>query len=33
MVEAAGWRAGAMVAVILPAVATLIVFLRRDLLV
>jgi MFS family permease len=31
LVEAAGWRAGAIVAVILPAVATLIVLARRDL--
>ena len=33
LVEAAGWRAGALVAVALPAVATLIVFARRDLIV
>jgi MFS family permease len=32
LVEAAGWRAGALVAVALPAVATLIVFGRRDLI-
>lgn len=32
LVEAAGWRAGALVAVSLPAVATLIVLPRRDLL-
>lgn len=32
LVEAAGWRAGAIVAVVLPAVATLIVFARRDLI-
>ena len=32
LVEAAGWRAGAVVAVALPAVATLIVFVRRDLI-
>jgi MFS family permease len=32
LVEAAGWRAGAVVAVALPAVATLIVFARRDLI-
>lgn len=32
LVEAAGWRAGAVVAVILPAVATLIVLARRDLI-
>jgi len=32
LVEAAGWRAGAIVAVVLPAVAMLIVFVRRDLI-
>jgi MFS family permease len=32
LVEAAGWRAGAVVAVVLPAVATLIVLARRDLI-
>jgi MFS family permease len=32
LVEAAGWRAGAIVAVILPAVATLIILARRDLI-
>jgi predicted MFS family arabinose efflux permease len=32
LVEAAGWRAGAIVAVVLPAVAALIVFVRRDLI-
>jgi MFS family permease len=32
LVEAAGWRAGAVVAVVLPAVATLVVLARRDLL-
>jgi MFS family permease len=32
LVEAAGWRAGALVAVALPVVATLIVLPRRDLL-
>jgi MFS family permease len=32
LVEAAGWRAGAIVAVVLPALATLIVFVRRDLI-
>jgi MFS family permease len=32
LVEAQGWRAGAIVAVALPAVATLIVFARRDLI-
>jgi MFS family permease len=32
LVEAAGWRAGAFVAVALPAVATLVVFARRDLI-
>ena len=32
LVEAAGWRAGAIVAVVLPAVAWLIVFARRDLI-
>jgi MFS family permease len=32
LVEAEGWRAGAVVAVVLPAVATLIVLARRDLL-
>jgi MFS family permease len=32
LVEAAGWRAGAVVAVVLPAVAALIVFARRDLI-
>jgi MFS family permease len=32
LVEAAGWRAGAVVAVVLPAVATLIVIVRRDLI-
>jgi len=32
LVEAAGWRAGAAVAVVLPAVATLVLLLRRDLL-
>ena len=32
LVEAAGWRAGAVVAVALPATATLIVFVRRDLI-
>jgi MFS family permease len=32
LVEAMGWRAGAVVAVILPAVAVLIVFVRRDLI-
>jgi MFS family permease len=32
LVEAAGWRAGAVVAVAMPAVATLVLLLRRDLL-
>ena len=32
LVQAAGWRAGALVAVALPAVATLVVFARRDLI-
>src|SRR5262249_15498491 len=32
LVEAAGWRAGAVVAVVLPAVATLVVLARRDLI-
>jgi MFS family permease len=32
LVEMAGWRAGAVVAVVLPAAATLIVFARRDLI-
>ncbi|MBS1676618.1 MAG: MFS transporter [Actinobacteria bacterium] len=32
LVEAAGWRAGALVAIALPAVATLVVFARRDLI-
>jgi predicted MFS family arabinose efflux permease len=32
LVEAAGWRAGAVVAVVLPAVATLIILARRDLI-
>ncbi|HEX4304986.1 MAG TPA: MFS transporter [Solirubrobacterales bacterium] len=32
LVEAAGWRAGAVVAVVLPGVATLVVLARRDLL-
>jgi MFS family permease len=32
LVEAMGWRAGAVVAVVLPAVALLIVFARRDLI-
>ncbi len=32
LVQAAGWRAGAVVAVALPAVATLVVFARRDLI-
>jgi MFS family permease len=32
LVEAAGWRAGAIVAVALPAVATLVVLTRRDLI-
>src|SRR6185437_11176162 len=32
LVEAAGWRAGAIVAVVLPAVAWLIVIARRDLI-
>ena len=32
LVEAEGWRAGAICAAVLPGVATLILFLRRDLL-
>jgi MFS family permease len=32
LVEAAGWRAGAIVAVLLPALATLVLLTRRDLL-
>jgi predicted MFS family arabinose efflux permease len=32
LVEAQGWRAGAICAAVLPAVATLVLFLRRDLL-
>jgi hypothetical protein len=32
LVEAAGWRAGAIVAVVLPVIATLVVFLGRDLI-
>jgi MFS-type transporter involved in bile tolerance (Atg22 family) len=32
LVQAAGWRAGAIVAVVLPALATLIVLARRDLI-
>ncbi len=32
LVEAAGWRAGALVAVALPAAAALVVFVRRDLI-
>ena len=32
LVEAKGWRAGAVVAVVLPAVALLMVFVRRDLI-
>jgi predicted MFS family arabinose efflux permease len=32
LVEAAGWRAGAVVAVAMPAVATLVLLTRRDLL-
>jgi MFS family permease len=32
LVEAAGWRAGAVVAVTMPAVATLVLLTRRDLL-
>jgi MFS family permease len=32
LVEAAGWRAGAIVAVLLPVVATLIILARRDLI-
>jgi MFS family permease len=32
LVQAAGWRAGAIVAVVLPAIATLIVLARRDLI-